>query len=138
MSSSNLTMKLITTNWQNQKSFRLIPVSNDCPYSEGIYDPDSKVLVLMSVIRKETFHMVPRLDDNGDMAPVKGAPRKNGKPYKEERKTLETFTEYYIQEKAEIEEAIKELAVNAATYDYDQYLIDKKVIVPEKPKVLLT
>lgn len=129
-------MKLITAPWQNRKSFRLLPVTADCPYVEGIYDPDSKILVLLSAIRKETFHMATKLDENGDMIKTK-FPRPNGKTYKEERKTLETFTEYYIQEKEEIEEMIKEIAVNAKTFDFGKYMTQQKVIVPEPTSTII-
>lgn len=129
-------MKLITAPWQNRKSFRLLPVTADCPYVEGIYDPDSKILVLLSAIRKETFHMATKLDENGDVVKTK-FPRPNGKTYKEERKTLETFTEYYIQEKEEIEEMIKEIAVNAKTFDFGKYMTEQKVIVPEPTSTII-
>lgn len=125
------TMKLITAPWNDQRSFRLMPVSLDCPFSEGIYDPDGKVLVMMSVVKKQSYHMLPKLDDNGDPIRAK-TERMNRKVYKEERKALETFNETYITEKNEIIELIKDLAINADTYDYTQYLTDKKVIVPEK------
>lgn len=136
MSAIKPTMKLVTAPWQDGKTFRLIPVTNDCPFSEGVYDPDSKVLVLMSRIRKESFHMMPKLDDNGDIMKTKTG-RLNGKQYKEERKTLETFSEYYISEKEEIIEMLGELATNSDKYDYKQYMVDKSIIVPEKKKIEL-
>ena len=135
MSTIQPTMKLVTAPWQNGSSFRLIPVSKDCPFAEGIYDPTSKILVLMSVIKKETLHMMPKLDENGD--PLKSRVRQNGKQYKEERKSLETFTEHYISEKEEIEEIIKEHAVNADKFDFKKYMVDPSIIVPEKKSKLI-
>lgn len=133
MSAITPTMKLITCPWQGQKSFRLMPVSKDCPYTEGLYDPNGKVLVLISVLKKESFHMVQRLDDDGHPIPTKD--RKNAK---QERKLLETFTEYYITEKVEIEEAIKDHAVNADTFDFATYLNASTLIAEvEKPKIEL-
>ena len=134
MSAITPTMKLITCPWQGQKSFRLMPVSKDCPYTEGLYDPNGKVLVLISVLKKESFHMVQRLDDDGNPIPtVKG-----GKVAKQERKLLETFTEYYITEKVEIEEAIKDHAVNADTFDFASHLNASPLIAEvEKPKIEL-
>jgi hypothetical protein len=131
MSTIKPTMKLYSTILGNgQPTFRLIPVTNDCPYSEGLYDPETKVLVLMSVIKKEQFHMTPKLDDNGDLLRPKIA-RSSGKNYKEERKVLETFIEYYIPEKTEIQELIDELAVNAHFFNYKKYLDGKPTVISE-------
>lgn len=130
------TMLLITTLWSGKKSFRLMPVSNECPFSEGIYDPDSKVLVMMSCLKKESFHMVARLDNNGDPEGLK-LPRTNGKKYKEQRVNLETFAEHYITEKKEIEEFINMIAVNASSFDFKTFMVDPAIIVPEQPKLEL-
>jgi hypothetical protein len=125
------TMLLVTSVWQSKKCFRLIPVTQTCPYSEGIYDPDSKVLVMMSGFRKQSFHMVPKLNENGDPSKTK-APRPNGKTYQEQRVALETFEEFYISEKQEIENLINMIAINAETFDYKQYMNDSPLILPEK------
>ncbi len=115
------TMLLITSNWGDNKSFRLMPVSKECPYSEGIYDPESNVLVIMSGEIKESMHMLPKLDDSGDAIRTK-AVRPNKKNYKEQRVQLETFTEYYISVREEIENLISMIAINAESFDYKKYL----------------
>lgn len=131
------TMKLITSAWQSKKAFKLMPISNDCPYKEAIFDVDSKILVFIAKDLKTTFHMLPRLDDNGDPIRTKGA-RENGKTYKEERKSIDTASEHYVSEISEITEAIKEHAINADTFDWQSFLIieDKKIIVPKKELIL--
>jgi hypothetical protein len=68
--------------------------------------------------------MLPRLDDNGDPAPLK-VPRKNGRNVKEERKTIETFQEFYLEDKDAVKELIDLFAVNAKKFDYDKYLNKK-------------
>lgn len=114
-------MLLVSSDWSSIKSFRLMPIANDCPFVEGIFDPTSKTLVMMSKDEKEMFHMMPKLDDNGD--PVKAKMRRpNGRDYREERKTLRTFQEHYITEKKEIEDLISTIAVNAESFNYKQYL----------------
>lgn len=113
-----------------------MPVSKECPFSEGIYDPDSKVLVVMSGLKKEGFHMVARLNNDGDPVPTKAA-RVNGKKYKEQRVTLETFAEHYITEKKEIEEFIKMIALNESIFDYKTLMVDPAIIVPEPKKLEL-
>ncbi|NDC95675.1 hypothetical protein EB077_10260 [bacterium] len=65
--------------------------------------------------------MITKLDSNGDPEKRK-TPGRNGNPYKEERRALETYQEYYIEEKSEIEDFIKHFASNADSYDYAVYL----------------
>ena len=130
-------MLLVTSMWQNQKAFRLIPITNDCPFSEGIYDPASKVLVLMSNIRKQTVHMLPKLNDDGDAIAVKTKRPDGRPPYKEQRVTLETFSEYYISEKDEIESTIEMLAINPE-FNYKQYTSPSGLFVPEEKKIILS
>lgn len=115
-------MMLITSIWNGAKTFRLIPLSNDSTYAEGIYDPGAKTLALMSRQMGEMFRMVPKLNDNGDMEKAK-AVRQNGSQYKEERRVIKSSIEYYITDKSEIIELINLLAVNAPTFDYNQYLV---------------
>ena len=63
--------------------------------------------------------------------------RMNGKQYKEERKSLETFTEHYISENKEIEEMVKEHAINADSFDFKKYMVESSIIVPEKKSKLI-
>lgn len=124
-------MLLISSVFADKKSFRLIPMTNDSPFSEGIYDIESKVLVLMSNRTKESFHLVPKLDDNGDMVKA-GKARPNGKLYREERRSLDTFTEYYVMEKEEIIDMIKRLAENESTFNYMSYLNNVDIVTPDQ------
>jgi hypothetical protein len=112
----NPSMFIIKSDWGGKPTFRMIPISKDCPYVECIFDPDSKVLAAIGHTKKNIMHMMTRLDENGD--PVKrkmAAPGTN--PYKEERKTIETFQEYYISDAAEIKKFIKMFASNAEYFD---------------------
>lgn len=129
------TMMMVTSTWGDKKSFRLIPVCANSPYSEGIYDPDSKVLVMMSSLVKESLHTLPKLDDNGDPIMLKMS-RPNGKKYKEQRVQLETFTEYYITEKEEIDSLLKLITINSSSFNYKQYTEKSDIIVPETPKII--
>jgi hypothetical protein len=117
----NKSMILTTGQWNNQKTFKLMPVTRECPFIEGIYDPSVKVLALISDTKKQVFHMVPKIDPNGDPEKRK-APGQDGNPYKQERRSLESFQEYYIEERSEIEEMIKLFAINADSYDYKGFL----------------
>lgn len=115
-------MMLVTGAWGQKKTFKLIPVTPESPYNEAIYDLDSKVLALIGKEKKQSMHMVPKLDDFGDLKPMKIGRRANGKDYQEERKTLETYYEYYLDTPDEIKEIINLLAINAESFDYNQYL----------------
>lgn len=136
MSAVKPTMLLITSAMQGQKTFKLMPISTDCPFNEGIFMPDGRILVMMSKEKKESVHMLPRLDENGDPVKTKTA-RMNGKSYKEHRVHLETYTEHYLAEKEEIINLIKMVAVNADSFDYDKYLNDSGIIMPQEKKIEL-
>lgn len=133
---NNKNMLLTSSIWNSKPSFRLMPMTEDCLFVEGIYDTDSKVLVMISQVKKDSFHMVPKIDDNGDAMLTK-TPRANGSRYKEERRQLETFQEYYITEKSEIDSFINMVAMNADKYDYKQYLDKSNVIIEQKPEIIL-
>lgn len=100
----------------------MIPVSPDSTFNEAIYDLDGKVLALIGKEKKQSLHMLAKLDDKGDPITSKIGRRANGKDYAEERKTLETFYEYYVERNNEIIDIINLVAVNADTFDYNQYL----------------
>lgn len=114
-------MLLITSSWGPAKTFKMIPTSKDCPYNECIFDVNTKVLAIISKESKESLHMLPKLNDMGDIARLKLGKKENGKDYAEERKLLETFYEYYIEDKQEIENFISMFAVNK-DFDYKQYM----------------
>ena len=114
-------MLLVTGYWQNGDTFKLLPLTKECPYSEVIYDPNTTLLVVISKLAKPQFQMVPRLDDNGNKV-RSTKPKQNGKDYKEQRTTIDVFTEYYIVEKKEQEAFVEMFAANTDTYDYKKYM----------------
>ena len=115
-------MMLITSNWGPAKTFKMIPITTDCPFNECIFDVQSKVLAIISKESKESFHMLPKLNDIGDVMRLKIGRKENGKDYAEERKVLSTFYEYYITEREEIVDFINKFALNVGSYDYVQYM----------------
>tara|TARA_S200002703_G_scaffold49279_3_gene42692 strand:- start:81187 stop:81576 length:390 start_codon:yes stop_codon:yes gene_type:complete len=121
---SDKTMMLVESTWQDTKTFKMIPVSNDCPYVECIYDPSSKVLVLIGKTTKTSLHMLPKLDEYGKaISGNRGA--------KQERRSIDTFQEYYIEEEKDIKELVKMFAVNASKFDIAKFL-EK---APNKPSI---
>ena len=126
---------LVTSSWGNDKTFKLLPITPECPYNECIFDVSTKVLAIIGKEKKESFHMLPKLSDEGDVQYMKIGKRNNGKDYKEERKMLETFYEYYIEHPQEIIDFLNIFAVNADSFDYTQYL-EKKVEQQKQSNIL--
>ena len=75
--------------------------------------------------------MLPRLDDNGDALSVKTV-RKNGRTVREERQKIETFQEFYIEDLTAINDLISMFAVNAKSFDYNNFLKSEDKAVKEK------
>lgn len=115
-------MMLITSTWGKTKTFKLIPSSLDCPYNEVIYDQDTKVLAIIAKEKRQSLHMVPKLDDNGDLKTMKIGKRQNGKDYAESRVILDTYYEYYIEDQEEIKAFVNRLAINTDTFDFLKYM----------------
>ena len=118
-------MLCISSVWNGQDSFKVIPLVETCPYVEMIYDPEANMLVVISKIIKDAYHMIPRMDDKGDVIFVKN--RKNPeKSYAEERRLVESFQEYYIHKKEEIRDIIAKFAMNSDTFDFS--ILDKEPV----------
>ena len=112
-------MMLINSIWNEQETFKLMPISEDSPYVECIYDPESKVFVVISKTKKTTLHMLPDLDSYGvRVTGTKGA--------KQSRHKMEVFQEYYISDVSDMENIINMFAVNSDTFDYKKYFEVKK------------
>ena len=126
----NKSMMLVTSTWGSKKTFKLIPVTLECPYNEAIFDADNKVLAVISIEKKESLHMLAKLNEFGDPQTMKIGKRSNGKDYAEERKTLETFYEYYVENINEVENFINIFAINADSFDYKQYFVEEKPATP--------
>ena len=84
-------MMLVQATWQDKQTFRLIPISDSCPYVECIFDPGTKVFVIISKIKRTSLQMLPKLDEYGQ--PIAGS-----KGHREERHKLEVFQEFYVED----------------------------------------
>lgn len=115
-------MMLVNSSFRNARSFTMIPVSLDSPYTEAMYDPASGILAVISKVMKQSYHMVPKLDDDGNPMRLKVPNKQTGKTVKEERRLVDTFSEFYLSDKADIETFIHMFAVNATEFDYNQYM----------------
>jgi len=114
-------MMIVSSEWNEKPTFRMISISNDCPYNEVIYDPEIKTLAIISKEKKQSFQMLPKLDVNGEITMIKRA-LPTGRKFAEERKVVETYYEYYITKEEEIKAFVSLLAVNAETYPWSELL----------------
>jgi len=125
-SSFGTNMMLISSAFRGVKSFSMIPVTQDCPYLEAMFDPTSGILAVISKVKKQAMHMVPRLDENGQPIRLKAPNMETGKTVKEQRLQIETFSEIYITEKEEIVQFVYMFAVNAEQFDIAPFFVDVK------------
>ena len=80
--------------------------------------------------------MVPKLDDEGQPMRLKKPNMQTGKTVKEERRLVDTFSEFYLSDKKDIETFIHMFAINADTFDY-KTLLDVDVNKTETSKIIL-
>jgi len=118
-------MMLVTQEFQGYPTFSLIRISSDCPYIECVFLPEQKNLAIITPIQKDSFHMFPKMDDNGDVMSAKN--RKNSdKGYKEERKPIKTYYEFNLVNLEEIVTFVEMFAVNAKTYPFKSFIFPKE------------
>jgi len=110
------TMMLVKSSWQESQTFRMIPITESCPYVECIFDPGTKVFVVILKTTKTTLHMLPKLDEYGQV--VTGS-----KGNKQDRHKIEVFQEFYIEDKIAIKDLINLFALNAKTFDFEEFMI---------------
>ena len=102
-------------------TFKLIPLSDDCPFLEAVFDPDDLALGLIGKFKKSEYEMVPALDEDGEPKKKKKAVTEGGIPIKLERRMLEKWNEWEILTKEEIVSFIKMVAINADTFDVESW-----------------
>lgn len=116
---SEKSMMLVQSSWQESQTFRMIPITESCPYVECIFDPGTKVFVIISKTTKQSLHMLPKLDEYGQA--ITGA-----KGTKQDRHKIEVFQEFYVEDLEAVENIIHFFCVNADTFDYASFLTAEK------------
>ncbi len=112
-------MMLVKSSWQENQTFRLIPITDNCPYVECIFDPGTKVFVIISKTTKQSLHMLPKLDDYGQV--ITGT-----KGTKQDRHKIEVFQEFYIENAEAITEIVEHFAINAKKFNYKSFMAEEK------------
>jgi hypothetical protein len=113
---SEKSMMLVKSSWQESQTFRMIPIAESCPYVECIFDPGTKVFVIISKTTKQSLHMLPKLDDYGQV--ITGT-----KGTKQDRHKIEVFQEFYIEDTIAIKDLVHLFAINAKTFDFENFMI---------------
>lgn len=113
-------MLLASFNMGDKETFQLFPISKDCPYLEIVYMPEEKTLCIVNISKKLKYNFVPKLDESGDMIPVKG---KAHRTFKEQREKIDIHHEHYLTKKEEIIEFVQMFAINADTFDFQKFIV---------------
>jgi hypothetical protein len=124
---SEKSMILVQSTWQEAQTFRMIPISESCPYVECIFDPGTKVFVVILKITKTALHMLPKLDEYG--LPVTGS-----KGTKQDRNKIDVFQEFYLEDQTGITDIIEHFAINAKKFDYKSFMATASEEVSETKK----
>ncbi len=121
-------MMIYKSDWYNQETFKMLPVSEDCPFNEVVYDPQNGFLAVVGKNIKEKPQMLPKLNDKGDIM-MKKVPDGKGVPYIEERRIMDAYSEYYLIDKEDIRSFIKTFAINPEHSMLE--VLDKKILEKE-------
>lgn len=103
------------------KNFVGIPLTDDCPYIEIIFDPKNKILGVISKFVKQTIQSVTKLDNNGFPKETTNRKFREQFPFQQERLLMDTYHEYYIRDKKEIEDFLN-IHVANKSFDWESYL----------------
>lgn len=128
-------MMLYTTATNGEKTFGLLPIDDSCPFNEAIYMPKLDALAVLSKTTRDTFTMLERLDENGEiMSTVVKDKEKGGmkQVVKQQRMQVATPWEYFIHEKDEIKKFIKTFAINASDFEYEKFMTKLETVDTQK------
>lgn len=132
-------MMIVSAPWKDEPSFRMIPITEDCPYAEILYDPNEKVLAIISKLAKDKPQMMPKLNTStGQVKTTKGRATEGG-PLEnfpvQERVIMPVYYEYYIDSKEDIKFFIEHFAMNPKHVSLAVInTTKKKPVVPTPPK----
>jgi len=129
------TMMVFSADWRGKRTFRLLPISKDCPFNEALYDPEAKLLAVISKDKITKPTMIPKLDNKGMIVTKKVKVEGGDQIIRvEERKDIENYYEYYIDRKEDIEDFIKSISINPTHNELKNLLYTPIVGKPEATK----
>lgn len=119
-------------NEEAYKSFTLVPIQDNVPFIQGMYDPTGKSLVLLSPHQRQHFDMLTQFDSKGFPKIIKGP--NNEQMYAKKLTEFSQNHEVSISNEKSIRAFVK--AFCNLSLEEEEYL--NEVLNPEelKPKVL--
>ncbi len=116
-------MMIYAAKWNDIDTFRMLPLTVDCPFNEAIYDPTEKVLAIISKDAKAKPMMMPKLSDKGMPIQIKRPDGSLG--LQEQRVVMDAYYEYYLSEKADIREFVENFSINPIHKDFQSFIKQK-------------
>jgi hypothetical protein len=120
MNTSLANMAVYAAKWNDKVSFRLMSIHKDCPYNEAIFDPEQKILAVISKDSKDKPMMMPRLSDKGDIIPTRRADGNQG--WQEQRVVIPAYYEYYLEDINDIVAFVSRFAINPESKVFNEVL----------------
>lgn len=104
---------------KGKKTFKLMPITDECPFIHATYLPDEKILSIFSREYKERPIMLPKYNDKGIPVTVNTS---NGMKIAEERRMIDMYYEYALTEPEDILEFIYILSTQASNKRYSDFI----------------
>lgn len=107
--------KQLTRDNTETMSFRLIPLTNDCPYLMAEWDIKANQLMLLCKDFKQELRSIPKIDKYGNY--IKHATTND---MEVERRNIEDWFEIYLSSEKGVKAFIEAMCINAS--DTDTYM----------------
>lgn len=128
----NPSMMVITSSFQTgqnapiQPTFRLVPMTDSCPFKECYWLPTQKTFVIIDKNPVKVFQMFPKLTAAGGQATAKtkNDQGQNVTVYAQERLLIDDYHQHFLLDISEIDQFITAVAVNP-DFDWMKFLKTK-------------
>jgi hypothetical protein len=106
---------------KGEPAFIGIPMSPESAFVEILWDPVRSTLGVISKIKKESFHFLPKLGGSGAPLPNNDQKSNQQMPFQQERIKIETFHEYFITDLEDIRRFLTTFVYNQ-DFDWDKFV----------------
>lgn len=119
-------------NEQAHKSFTLVPIEDNTPFIQGMFDPTSRSLVLLSTRQRQHFDMMTQFDSKGYPKLINGQKGDNGMPmYAKKLQEFTTNHEVTIDNPDSIKKFVK---AYSDLSEADEAYLEELFTLPEQEK----
>lgn len=107
-----------------QKTFRLLPISIECPYNEMIFDTENKVLIVISKIKKKDLEVVPKTNTSFSLSNVFN----NNHLYNTQNQEVisENYYQYFIEDLEDMQKIIRYFCGKYYNDEIEKIIFEKK------------